>query len=127
MPRIIKDELPDIELVDNKSIGDRISEARKNMGITQQELADTVGIKRALLSEYETGRTRIYGEMIIRISMALHVSPEILLGFKIIQKKEEKTNSLRYTKRIKEIDSLPEHKIKNILRTIDDMIKANKD
>lgn len=120
-------ELPNIKLVDNRSIGDRIAEARKHKGLTQQDLASKIGIKRALLSEYETGRTRIYGEMIVRISIVLQISPEKLLGFKSIQEDEKETYSLRYTKRIKEIEELPEHKKRALLKTLDDLIKANKD
>lgn len=125
MPKIISRELPEIELTDNKSIGERISEVRKSRGLSQLELAEKVGIDRRLLSDYEVGRCRIYGEMITRLAIALDVVPGRLLGFKENQNNAEGI-SLRYTKRIKEIEELPEHKKRALLKTLDDLIKANK-
>ncbi|MBN2885027.1 helix-turn-helix transcriptional regulator [Patescibacteria group bacterium] len=126
MPRKIQKELPPIELLDEKTVSERIIEARKLKGLSQNELADKIGITRELFASYELGRSRIYDEMLTRIAIALDVTPNRLLGFE----KDENTKeniSLRYTKRIKEIEKLPEHKKKVILKTIDDSIKANKE
>lgn len=127
MPSKIRKELPEIELIDDKSIGERITEARKYKGLTQQDLAGKLGIARRLLSEYETGRTRIFGEMITRIAIALQISTDSLHGLKKQEEPPEDKISLRYTKRIKEIRKLPEHKIRVILKLIDDIIKVNKE
>lgn len=125
MPQKLKKELPELELIDDKTVGERISAARKKRGLTQQELADKVGITRVLLSDYETSRVRIFDEMLTRISLSIGVSADYLLGLKEIQ--QEENISLRYTKRIKEIEQLPEHKRRAVLKTLDDSIKANKD
>lgn len=124
MPKKIDKELPEIELADSKTIGERIAEVRKNKGFSQIELCEKLGIDRRLLSEYEVGRCRIYGEMITRIAIALEVDPARLLGFK--QTEVTENISLRYTKRIREIEELPEHKKRALLKTLDDLIKANK-
>lgn len=126
MPKIVNRELPEIDLADNKTIGERIAEIRTHKGYSQVELAEKIGIDRRLLSDYEVGRCRIYAEMITRLSIALDVSPELLLG---LQKGFEEPDpiGLRYTRRIKEIEELPEHKKRALLRTLDDLIKANKD
>lgn len=81
MPSRPKRELPDLISNDGKTIGERISKIRKEKELTQLELSTKIGIKRALLSEYETGRTRIFGDMIIRIAIALEVTPNQLMGF----------------------------------------------
>lgn len=36
-----------------------IKKIRKNLGLTQQELADEIGINRASISDYERGKTNI--------------------------------------------------------------------
>lgn len=38
-------------------ISDRIKELRNSLGITQQELADTIGVKRNTVATYEMGRS----------------------------------------------------------------------
>lgn len=125
MPKRIHRELPKIILVDEKTIGERIAEVRKNKGLSQLELADKIGIDRRLLSDYEVSRCRIYGEMVTRIAIALEVSPNKLLGFE--KEESEDKISLRYTKRIKELEELPEYKRRIVLKALDDSIKANKE
>lgn len=125
MPKSVRNDLPELKLIDNKTIGERIAQVRKNKGLTQLELAEKIGIKRALLSDYEIGRTRIFGEMVIRIALALQVSPNRLFGFE--KEESEDKISLRYTKRIKELEELPEYKRRIVLKALDDSIKANKD
>ena len=39
------------------SLGDRLRKAREIAGFTQQELADQIGVARASVVNYETGRT----------------------------------------------------------------------
>lgn len=124
MPRKFKHDLPEIKLIDNKTTGERISDIRKARGLTQLELSEKLGIVRATLTDYERGRSRIYDEMIIRIAKALEVSTDRLLGFG--SKETEDKISLRFTKRIRELEKLPEYKIRMILNMIDDSIKANK-
>jgi len=126
MPKSISTNLPEIKLVDNKTVGERIAEVRKSRGLTQQELSEKLSIKRSTLADYEAGRSRIFDELITRFSIILEVSPARLLG---LEKKEEPNEkiSLRYTKRIKRIEKLPEYKIRTVLKTLDAMIKANED
>ena len=125
MPKKIERELPKLKLVDSKTIGERVAEIRKERGLTQLELSSKVGIIRRLLGDYELGNSRIYGEMITRLAVALEVSTDRLLG---LEKGDNTTEeiSLRYTKRIKEIESLSEYKKRIVLKAIDDSIKANK-
>lgn len=125
MPKKMENELPALDTLDGKTIGERIAEIRKNKGLTQEKLSDKLGIKRTTLADYETGRSRIFDDMIARISITLEISPGLLLG--IENKKDvDEHISLRYTKRIKEIENLPEYKRRIVLKALDDSIKANK-
>lgn len=61
------------------SIGERIKEARRRLGYTQQELADAVGLKKAAISGYETGIREPDALKINALSKALGVTGDWLL------------------------------------------------
>ena len=79
MPK--KPDLPPLNIC-KQPIGHRIAMIRKKKGLTQQNLADKIGISRSLLSNYEVTRNRLYDEMLIRFAVALDVSLDYLVGFK---------------------------------------------
>lgn len=56
------------------SIGDRIKELRKALGLTQQEFADKIGIKRNSFANYETGRNTPLDAIIVSICREFNVS-----------------------------------------------------
>ncbi|MGB5925678.1 MAG: helix-turn-helix transcriptional regulator [Dehalococcoidia bacterium] len=55
----------------SSSIGTRIQQTREELGITQQELAATLGCSQAALSNYELGKRRLYLANLERIANAL--------------------------------------------------------
>lgn len=85
-----------------------------------------MGSSRSLVSDYETGRIRLYDEMVARFAKALKTTTDDIIGYNLDKEETKETTSLRFSKRIKDIENLPEHKIKIILKTLDDLIKANK-
>ena len=107
-----------------RSIADRIKACRMKKGLTQAELADLVDITREAIASYESGRVRLMDDMIVRFAKALDVSADELLGLSP-KKASEESQSLRVTKRIRQIENLPELKRKAILKTLDDLIRAN--
>jgi len=123
MPRVPKNKLPPVTN-SNETIGQRIARFRKTLGMTQKQLAEKIGIDRFLVSDYERGKIRLYDEMLARFAIALKVSTDELLGIKK-NNYDKHIPSLRLMRRIYKIDILPENKKKAILKTIDDLIKAN--
>jgi len=83
-----------------------------------------MGITRKQISDYETGKANLSHEMIIRVALALGMSSDILLGLKNAQASGEEI-PLRFSRRMREIQSLPEDKKKAILKILDDLIRAN--
>lgn len=59
----------------------RIRQARKAAGITQEELAHILGINRATLSKYESGVIEPSISQLVSIASALNTSLPELLGF----------------------------------------------
>lgn len=54
--------------------------ARKNANLTQQAVADILGIQKTAVSKWETGRTLPDGRMLKRVSQLYNVSSDYLLG-----------------------------------------------
>lgn len=100
------------------TVGERIAYFRKQNGLTQKELSEKIGVKRALIANYELGRAHVYDDALAGIAVALQVSADALLGIT----NEDLTGeapSLKITRRLKEIEKLPPNKQKIILRNID--------
>lgn len=119
MPQKIKKQLPPLKDVSG-TIGQNIEAIRKKLGLTQEQLADKIGIAQALVSKYEIGRLQISAEMIIRFAQALQVSTDQILGFN--GEPVENSNSLKLMRRLREIEKLSESDQKALLKTIDKYI-----
>jgi transcriptional regulator with XRE-family HTH domain len=122
MPRKSTLKLPPINL-GNESFGQRLARIRKEKGLTQSELASKMGLVQALISEYERDKIRAHHEMVARFALALEVSSDELLGLDS-PKQKHKSPGLRLQKRMLQIEGLPRHQQKIILRTIDTFLSA---
>ncbi len=122
MPRKSTLKLPPINLGD-ETFGQRLARIRKQRGLTQSELAAQMGLVQALISEYERDKIRAHHEMVARFAVALEVSSDELLGINAPSKKH-RTPGLRLQKRMLQIEGLPRHQQKIILRTIDTFLNA---
>jgi len=106
-------------------VGLRISKLRKLNGLTQNELAEKMGIERTAIANYETGRLRIYDKMLKRFAIALNVTADELLGISHNKNIDVEPN-LKIIKRLKEIEDLPSRQKSSLLNTIDAYLKSNK-
>ena len=122
MPHVSKTKLPQLNL-GSESIGERIARLRKERALTQQELADKIGINRVLVTDYERGKIRLYDEMVARFAIALGVSADDILGLKEYPY-EKYIPSLRIMKRLRQIEKLSQTDQKALLRNIDMFLQA---
>lgn len=104
-------------------IGLNLQNIRKRRGWTQKELAEKVGLTREAIASYEAGRSHILDVTLLDLSYALRVSADEILGKNT--ESPEQAISRRWAKRLQIVDDLPESVRKHILRTLDDVIKAN--
>lgn len=91
--------------------------------MTQRELGEKVGLTREAVASYEAGRSHLMDTTIIDMATALRVSVGEILGQE--HRAVEAGIPRRWAKRMEVIDTLSEPVKKHILRTLDDVIKAN--
>ncbi|HPI91642.1 MAG TPA: helix-turn-helix domain-containing protein [Deltaproteobacteria bacterium] len=63
-----------------KEIGKKIQQAREERGLTQVELAQSLGITQAGLSNYELGKRRLYLHQIEQIAETLGKGLDFFIG-----------------------------------------------
>lgn len=63
-----------------KAMGSRIAQARKTQTLTQQQVADQLGIPQQTYAHYEVGDVRVPASMLPLLGQILGLSPEELLG-----------------------------------------------
>ena len=65
-----------------KELGNRIKKLREERGISQQRLADLLGVSRPTISQIEAGERKVSADELLKISEIFDVSVEHLLGLK---------------------------------------------
>lgn len=83
-----------------------------------------MGITRKQITDYETGRVHMNDEMIIRFAITLKISADNLLGLKEIDMPLEPPN-IRFTRRLKDLEKLPESKKRAVIKILDEFIKQD--
>ena len=65
-----------------KQLGTRVAELRKTHGLTQAQLAESLGLTQQMIASYEVGRRRVPVSLLPALATTLAVSIEALLGQK---------------------------------------------
>ena len=104
-----------------KVLGSRIAHLRKELELTQAQLAETMGISQQMVASYEVGRRRIPVSMLPQLSQALKVQTDALLG------NETKTHSKRgptpkWQLQIEAIAQLPKAKQRFVSQVLDTVL-----
>lgn len=80
---ITRTALPSLMTPDERTfftgLGQRIARARKDASLTQQQLADALGISQPQLASYEVGRRRVPVSMLPHLARAVRITVEALI------------------------------------------------
>lgn len=104
-----------------QQLGRRIAEARKAAGITQVELAQTLGVAQQTLAHYEGGVSRIAVALLPRVAEALGTSVEELLGQ--APKPGKRGPAPKLSRQIQQIQALPRSKQRFVMQMLDAVIQ----
>ena len=101
-------------------LGRRIAEARKAAGITQVELAQTLGIAQQTMAHYEGGVSRIGVETLQMVAKTLSVSIEELIGEESKPGKRGPVPKLQ--QQLERIGQLPKQQQRVLMQMIDGVL-----
>jgi transcriptional regulator with XRE-family HTH domain len=105
-----------------ESIGARISQLRKDKGMTQKELAERLEVTQPVVSDYENDVIRLPADIVGEIAQILEVTSDELLGLKREALSTGSVKNRRLSRRLQAIDALPKRDQEALLRTIDAFI-----
>jgi transcriptional regulator with XRE-family HTH domain len=109
--------------VDEETIARNLRMARKRRGMSQVSLAEKLGIRQVLVSQYELGKVRVHGALLAAFAKTLRMSADELLGLKK-PKDDGPIRDRRFLRRLEQVDRLPRRKKDALLTTIDAFLKG---
>ncbi len=104
------------------ALGGRIAERRKALGITQVELAATLGIAQQTMAHYEGGVSRIAVETLTQLVDALGVSVEDLIGTQARRNASKRGPAPKLLQQLEQLSRLPKAKQRAIAQVLDSML-----
>lgn len=104
-----------------KKLGKRVAELRKELGITQVQLAELLEISQQLIAAYEAGTRKIPSSVLPRLAKLFAVSLEELIGMEKLPAKRGPASILQ--RQIEQIGMMPRAKQKFITEMLDALIK----
>lgn len=109
-----------------KALGASIAQARKNLGLTQSELAVQLGIQQQALASYEVGRRRIPIETLVELSRKLYVDiSDLVPGTPHLPEPKKPGPKPRLQREVERLHTLPADKQRLILDLIDSFASAD--
>jgi transcriptional regulator with XRE-family HTH domain len=104
-----------------KAFGARISEARKAQGLTQQQLADNLGVAQQTYADYEAGITRVPASSLLILEEVLGLTPDEMLG-RDGRGKPKPGPASKLDRQIERIRQLPRATQKVVMNMLDGII-----
>jgi len=106
-----------------RDLGARLAQARKDRGLTQQQLADQLGIAQQTLAHYEVGRVRIAASMLPILAEMLDQSiDEMLMGHPSARTPGRRGPASRLQQQLDAISQLPRAKQRFVVEMLDTVL-----
>lgn len=101
--------------------GLRIASLRKDLDLTQQQLADLLGVSQQMVASYEVGRRRVPVSLLPTLARSLAVSVEALLG-ESDKRSGKRGPSPKLQQQLEQVSRLPKAKQMAIAQVLDSML-----
>jgi transcriptional regulator with XRE-family HTH domain len=106
------------------ALGARIARLRKEQGLSQQALADELGIAQQTLAHYEVGRARMAVSMVPTMAKIFGIGVDELLGVKNGSGKRGPTPLLQ--KQIERLSRLPKAQQQVVMKMLDGVLSQTR-
>ena len=103
-----------------KRLGKRVASLRKELGLTQAKLADTLQISQQLIAAYEAGTRKIPASMLPKLAKLFAITLEELIGMEKMPVKRGPASVLQ--RQIEQVGLMPRAKQKFITEMLDALI-----
>lgn len=104
----------------------RIRELRKNLGLTQSEFAEKIGVDSKMISYYENGKSLPSVDALVKIAELFDVSIDYLLLENAPKRSLKQMGDVELMEQISELDKLTEEDRESIKHIIKSLITKNK-
>jgi len=118
---LLDEQMTQDDTVFFKKLGKRVAELRKEAGITQTQLAESLTISQQLIAAYEAGTRKIPASLLPTLARLFAVSLEELVGMQKLPAKRGPASVLQ--RQIEQIGIMPRAKQKFISEMLDALIK----
>lgn len=106
-----------------KQMGARIAQARKERGLTQEQLAEQLGVSQQALAHYEVGRIGVASAMLPRFAELLDLSfDELLVGQPQARSPGKRGPASRLQQQLDAITRLPKSRQRVVSEVLDAML-----
>jgi transcriptional regulator with XRE-family HTH domain len=111
----------------DKRVGQRLRQLRMQIGLSQQEIALTLGVSFQQIQKYEKGVNRVSAARLIELADLLHTTPHDLLGYdaSAFDKSSHNSFNTEAYKLVQAFMELPEAMISPIRILINSLIEAH--
>lgn len=106
-----------------QALGQRIARVRKAEGLTQQQLAEQLGIAQQTLAHYEGGHLRITVIMLASLAKTLRITVEELIEAPAPARKGKRGPASVLERKVEQIQQLPRAKQKFVMDMLDTVIQ----
>jgi transcriptional regulator with XRE-family HTH domain len=103
-----------------KTLGARVAQLRKEEGLSQQAVADEIGIAQQTLAHYELGRLRMPASLLPKLAQLFGVAVDELVGVSSAGGKRGPTPKLQ--QQIEKLSRLPKAKQKTVMEMIEGVL-----
>lgn len=102
-------------------LGNRVATLRKEIQMTQVQLAKVLGISQQLMASYEVGRRKVPASVLPKLAKTFGVSVEALLGMKEKAAKPGPTPKLQ--RQMERLSGLPRSKQRFVMEMLETVIR----
>lgn len=107
-----------------QTLGQRIAQTRKALGLTQTQVAEQLGISQQTLAHYEVGRLRIAISTLVPLSEILHSSVDELVNGQPAAKEGGKRGpASKLQRQMEQVRQLPRTKQQFVMEMLDTVIQ----